>query len=442
MNSIIKDKIRDLVAEYYRKFHPDQNEVFRPGDRIPYAGRFYDEDEINSLVEASLDFWLTEGRFSKDFEDRLSAFVKCNFVNLVNSGSSANLLSFMTLTNPKLKEHRILPGDEVITVAACFPTSIAPIIQYGAVPVFLDVTIPQYNVDVTLLEEALSERTKAVMLAHTLGNPFDLFRVTEFCKKHNLWLIEDNCDALGSKYEINGEWKYTGTIGDLGTLSFYPAHHITTGEGGAVISNDKELMNIVRSIRDWGRDCWCLPGCDNTCKNRFKTKQGELPKGYDHKYVYSSFGYNLKMTDMQAAIGAAQMNKLGSIIKKRKNNWSFLRRQLEDTENVFILPKPEDRSDPSWFGFILTLRENGKHGRNYFTECLENNNIQTRPLFSGNIIKHPCFDYIRGEKRFYRVVGGLENTDKIMKDTFWVGVYPGLDEDRLNYIVDIIKKSI
>jgi CDP-6-deoxy-D-xylo-4-hexulose-3-dehydrase len=387
---------------------------------------------MTMLADSALDFWLTSGRFTDRFEADFSAFLGVRYVSLVNSGSSANLLAFMALTSPLLKERRVLPGDEVITVAAGFPTTVAPIIQYGAIPVFIDVTIPQYNLDVSLLEAALSDKTRAVMAAHTLGNPFDLTAVRAFCDRHKLWLIEDNCDSLGSRYTCNGVTQYTGTFGDIGTSSFYPPHHMTMGEGGAVYTNDPLLNKLVRSFRDWGRDCACPPGKDNICNHRFDKQYGELPPGYDHKYVYSHFGYNLKATDMQAAIGCAQLKKLPEFIERRQHNFKRLKQALAGVSDRLILPEACENSEPSWFGFMMTC-QNGAD-RNGVVRALESKNIQTRMLFAGNLIKHPCFDEMRRTKTGYRTVGDLKNTDRIMNDSFWVGVYPGLTDEMIDDI--------
>lgn len=435
----LRKKTIEAAVEYYRAVDERQDgKKFTPGDRINYAGRVFDEKEISNLVEASLDFWLTTGRFSEQFEREFSDFLGVKYVSLVNSGSSANLLAFMALTSDKLGKRKIDRGDEVITVAAGFPTTVAPIIQYGAAPVFIDVSLPSYNIDCSKLETALSNKTKAVMAAHTLGNPFDLKSVKDFCDRHGLWLIEDNCDSLGSRYKIDGQWKYTGTIGHIGTSSFYPPHHMTMGEGGAVYTNDLELKKLIDSFRDWGRDCWCAPGKDNTCKNRFSQQFGELPKGYDHKYVYSHFGYNLKVTDMQAAIGCAQLEKLPSFIKTRKKNWNILRNGLDHLSDKLILPEASKDSDPSWFGFLLTVKEGSGVTRENIVRNLEAVNIQTRVLFAGNLTKHPCFDEMRRANTGYRIVGDLKNTDKIMNDSFWVGVYPGMDEKMLDYMAEKI----
>lgn len=436
----LKEQIETLVREYYTKFH--QKEVFAEGDRVPYSGRIYDSEEMVNLVDAALEFWLTSGHYVQEFESGLADFLGVKHCSLVNSGSSANLCAFMALTSPKLGNRRIKRGDEVITVAAAFPTTVNPIIQYGAVPVFLDVTLPDYNIDVRRLEEALTEKTKAIFVAHTLGNPFDLQTVRDFCDKYGLWLIEDNCDALGSKYLYNGEWRMTGTIGDVSTCSFYPPHHITLGEGGAVCTNDTTLYRLINSFRDWGRDCWCASGADDTCKHRFTQQFGELPYGYDHKYVYSHFGYNLKSTDMQASVGCAQLKKLSGFVEARKKNWAYLRKELECVSKKLILPEKTENSDPSWFGFLITVKKDAGFTRDEIVQCLEGKNIQTRNLFSGNFIKHPCFDEMRREQAGYRVVGGLENTDTIMNRSFWIGVYPGMDQAKLDYMVQTIKGFI
>ncbi len=493
------------TANFHRTVHTSSDRLYTPGDRIPYAGRVFDEQEVTALVDSSLDFWLTTGRYAERFEAEFARFLGVQYCSLTNSGSSANLLAFMALTSPKLGDRRIRPGDEVITVAAGFPTTVAPIIQYGAVPVFVDVSFPTYNIDVTQLEPALSKKTRAVMVAHTLGNPFDLSVVKSFCDKNNLWLIEDNCDALGSRYRMrvggseeprvggsegqrvgqpeesrvggseeqkvggsegqrvcqpsdlpalrSSEYKYTGTIGHIGTSSFYPPHHMTMGEGGAVYTNDMQLKRLVESFRDWGRDCWCPSGRDNTCGNRFGQQFGELPVGYDHKYVYSHFGYNLKVTDMQAAIGCAQLEKLPGFIEARKRNWQILRSGLDGLEDRFILPEPTENSDPSWFGFLLTLREGSGLRRDQLVNHLEGKGIQTRMLFAGNLTKHPCFDEMRKSGKGYRVIQNtgsadpltlrpsspLPVTDRIMNDTFWVGVYPGMSDKMLEFMLEIIK---
>ena len=431
-------EILQLVEEYCDKFHV-KNE-YKPGDRISYASRVYDSEEMVNLVDSSLEFWLTSGRYTEKFEKEFANYLGIRFCSLVNSGSSANLCAFMALTSPLLGERRIRRNDEVITVAAGFPTTVAPIIQYGAVPVFVDVTIPQYNIDVTQLEKAVSEKTKAVMIAHTLGNPFDLKGVKEFCEKYNLWLIEDNCDALGSKYNLNGKEKFTGTIGDIGTSSFYPPHHMTMGEGGAVYTDSPLLNKCIRSFRDWGRDCVCSSGHDNMCGHRFDRQYGELPLGYDHKYVYSHFGYNLKATDMQAAIGCAQLEKFPSFVEKRRHNFERLYKGLQELENKLILPVACPDSIPSWFGFLITCKKGTD--RNKIVQFVESQGVQTRMLFAGNLTKHPCFDEMRKSREGYRVIGNLENTDRIMNDTFWVGVYPGMNDEMIDYMVDVIKKAV
>ena len=435
-----REEIKALVAEYYHSFK-EQKKVFQPGDRVSYASRVFDEKEMLSLTDATLDFWLTTGRFADEFEKKFAEWIGVKYAYLVNSGSSANLLAFMTLTAPELGERQIKRGDEIITVACGFPTTVTPALQYGAVPVFVDVTVPQYNIDVRRLEEALSEKTKAVMIAHTLGNPFDLSAVKAFCDKHSLWLVEDNCDALGSRYTINGETKFTGTWGDIGTSSFYPPHHMTMGEGGAVYTNNAQLSKLILSFRDWGRDCICPSGQDNFCKHRFLGQYGELPKGYDHKYTYSHFGYNLKVTDMQAAVGVEQLKKFPSFIERRKENWAFLREQLSSLTDDLILPEPAENADPSWFGFLISVKKDSPVKRNALTAYLEERNIQTRLLFSGNLIKHPCFNQIRNTDA-YRVVGDLTETDYIMEHTFWIGVYPGMTKEMLSYMAEQISTGV
>ena len=432
-------EILNAVADYYKQYKSEKK-AFEPGDRITYAARVFDEKEMCSLVDASLDFWLTTGRFADQFEREFAKWLGVRFASLVNSGSSANLIAFSALTAPELGERRIKRGDEVITVAAGFPTTVTPVLQYGAVPVFVDVTIPQYNIDVTQLEAARSEKTKAVMIAHTLGNPFDLAAVRAFCDKYNLWLVEDNCDALGSTYTIDGETRLTGTVGDIGTSSFYPPHHMTMGEGGCVYTNDPLLHRLINSYRDWGRDCMCPSGRDNICGHRFDGQYGELPQGYDHKYVYSHFGYNLKVTDMQAAIGCEQLKKFPHFVERRKHNWARLRKALEGVRDKLILPEPAPNSDPSWFGFLLTVREGVD--REKVVHYVENKGVQTRMLFSGNLIKHPCFDEMRATGEGYRVVGTLENTDRIMRDTFWVGVYPGMTDEMIDYMAMTIAEAV
>lgn len=434
-------EILKSVAEYYHAYK-EKKVPFQEGDRITYAARVFDEKEMCALADATLDFWLTTGRFSDQFEKEFAQWLGVKYANLVNSGSSANLLAFMALTAQELGERRIKKGDEIITVACGFPTTVTPAIQYGAVPVFVDVTIPQYNIDVSKLEAARSEKTKAVMVAHTLGNPFDLSAIKAFCDKYDLWLVEDNCDALGTQYTIRGETKYTGTIGDIGTSSFYPPHHMTMGEGGCVYTNDPKLNRLIKSFRDWGRDCVCPSGRDNFCGHRFDGQYGELPQGYDHKYVYSHFGYNLKVTDMQAAIGCEQLKKIPSFIERRRHNWERLRAALAHASDKLILPEPCPSSRPSWFGFLISLRPESGLDRNAVTRYVEEHNVQTRLLFSGNLIKHPCFDEMRATGRGYRVVGGLENTDFIMNNTFWVGVYPGMTDEMLDYMAKVILEAV
>lgn len=431
--------ILECVKEYYEKYHNVKKE-FKEGDRIPYASRVYDSSEMINLVDSALDFWLTSGKYTAEFEKEFAKLLGVKFCSTVNSGSSANLVAFMALTSPLLGKRAIKRGDEVITVAAGFPTTVTPCIQYGAVPVFVDITIPQYNIDVTKLEEALSKKTKAVMIAHTLGNPFNLRVVKRFCDKHNLWLIEDNCDALGSQYMINGEIRNTGTVGDIGTSSFYPPHHMTMGEGGAVYTNNPLLHKIIRSFRDWGRDCQCPSGVDNMCNHRFSGQYGELPFGYDHKYVYSHFGYNLKITDMQAAVGCAQLSKVKDFVKKRRINFDYLLSGLEDLQDKIILPEPCANSIPSWFGFMITCKDSVN--RNQVVNYLEENGIQTRNLFAGNLIKHPCFDEMRKKKKGYRVVGKLENTDRVMNSGFWIGVYPGMKKEMLDCMIKALHEAL
>jgi CDP-6-deoxy-D-xylo-4-hexulose-3-dehydrase len=439
----------EAAVKYYDFQHAPKKD-FKPGDRIAYGGRVFDHREIENLVDSSLDFWLTSGRYAEKFEKEFAELMGVKHCSLTNSGSSANLLAFMALTSTKLGARRIQKGDEVITVAAAFPTTVAPIIQFGAVPVFVDVTLPTYNIDCSRLDAALSPRTKAVMIAHTLGNPFDLKVVKAFCDRNNLWLIEDNCDALGSRYCLDGEWKKTGTIGHIGTSSFYPPHHMTMGEGGSVYTDDTTIKRVVESFRDWGRDCWCPSGHDNTCGERFSRQFGELPYGYDHKYVYSHFGYNLKVTDMQAAIGCAQLEKLPDFIEARKINWRRLREGLAGLEDRFILPEATPDSDPSWFGFLLTVREGAGFNRDQIIPHLEGKGVQTRMLFAGNLIKHPCFDEMRKTGQGYRVIPNttsqlvnsstpLPITDRIMNDTFWLGVYPGMTEEMVCSMVETIK---
>lgn len=434
-----KQAILDAVADYFDKYHNVKKD-FEPGQRIPYASRVFDREEGVNLVDSALEFWLTSGRYTAEFESELAKYLSVKFCSLVNSGSSANLLAFAALTSPLLADRRVKRGDEIITVAAGFPTTATPMIQFGAVPVFVDVTIPQYNIDVSRLEDALSDKTKAVMAAHTLGNPFDLSAVKEFCDKHGLWLIEDNCDALGSKYTINGETKFTGTVGDIGTSSFYPPHHMTMGEGGAVYTNNALLNKIIRSIRDWGRDCSCPSGMDNLCGHRFDKQYGELPLGYDHKYVYSHFGYNLKATDLQAAVGCAQLKKFPSFVERRIHNFERLKAALEPIADKVILPVACENSQPSWFGFLITCKDG--IDRNKVVRYVEEHGVQTRMLFAGNLIKHPCFDEMRASGEGYRVVGELTNTDRIMNDTFWVGVYPGMTDEMIDYMAKCITDAV
>lgn len=434
-----RQEILAAVAEYYHEFKA-KKEPFQPGDRITYAARVFDEKEMCALTEATLDFWLTTGRFADQFEKEFAEWLGVKYASLVNSGSSANLIAFTALTAAELGERRIKRGDEVITVAAGFPTTVTPILQYGAVPVFVDVAIPQYNIDVEKLEAAYTEKTKAVMVAHTLGNPFDLSAVKAFCDKHNLWLVEDNCDALGSEYVLDGETKLTGTVGHIGTSSFYPPHHMTMGEGGCVYTNDSLLHKLINSYRDWGRDCCCPSGVDNFCKHRYDRQYGELPQGYDHKYVYSHFGYNLKVTDMQAAIGCEQLKKFPTFVERRRHNWARLRAALAPVGDKLILPEAAPNSNPSWFGFLLTVKEG--LDREKIVRFIEDHGVQTRMLFSGNLIKHPCFDEMRATGEGFRVVGELKNTDRIMRDTFWVGVYPGMTDEMIDYMAKTICEAL
>ena len=434
----LKQEILDKTKEYYELVHkPQQEKTFIEGkSRVNYAGRVFDETEMQYLVDSSLDFWLTYGDYSKKFEKQLSEYLGVRWSFLVNSGSSANLLAFYALTSPLLKERQIKRGDEVITVAAGFPTTVAPIVQFGAVPVFVDMELTHFNIDVTQLEKALSPKTKAVMIAHTLGNPFNIKAIKAFCDKNGLWLIEDNCDALGSTYE----GKPTGTWGDIGTSSFYPPHHMTMGEGGATYTDNPLLKKIMLSMRDWGRDCWCESGVDNTCGKRFSMSFGSLPKGYDHKYVYSHFGFNLKVSDMQAAVGVAQLEKFPGFVEKRKENYKKLYEGLKDV-NALTLVETQPLSDPSWFGFMMTLKDNVKFTRNEIVEFLENNNIQTRNLFAGNMLRHPLFNSLIEDEE-YRVIGELTSTDKIMNDSFWIGLYPGMGDDAINYMIKMIKSFV
>jgi CDP-6-deoxy-D-xylo-4-hexulose-3-dehydrase len=423
----LRKQILNLVEEYYRTNWPDQ--PFEPGKSpVPVSGRVFDADELVSLVDASLDFWLTTGRFADDFERQLARYLGLRHAILCNSGSSANLLALTCLTSPSLEARQLRPGDEVITVAAGFPTTVNPIFQNRLVPVFLDIELGTYNLNIAHLEEAIGLKTKAIMVAHTLGNPFNVEAVLDVARRHNLWVIEDNCDALGSTYQ----GRLTGTFGDLGTLSFYPAHHITTGEGGAVLTNQPKLKKLVESFRDWGRDCWCAPGKDNTCGKRFEWQLGELPYGYDHKYTYSHIGYNLKLTDMQAAVGVAQLRKLPDFIAARKGNWAMLREGLDPLENYFVLPRATPNSDPSWFGFLITVRPDAPFSRQAVLDYIQRRGVATRLLFGGNLLRQPAYRDLD-----YRVVGSLDVTDLVMKQTFWVGVYPGLTEDHIHYMINV-----
>lgn len=422
----IRKEIFAKVQELYH-FRKETTSQFNPGSTpVPYAGRIYDQDELIDLVDASLDFWLTTGRFAEQFEKDLAAFLGVRYCLLTNSGSSANLLALTALTSKKLGEKRLKPGDEVITTACGFPTTLNPIIQNNLVPVFVDVDIGSYNIMADRIESALSEKTKAIMIPHTLGNPADLDTIRRLIGEYNLWFIEDNCDALGSKYRN----QYTGTFGHISTCSFYPAHHITMGEGGAVLTNDPLLKKIIASFRDWGRDCWCDPGCDNSCKKRFDLQMGGLPPGYDHKYIYSHIGYNLKVTDMQAAVGVAQLKKLPGFIEQRRNNFTVLYKGLEKFNTFFVLPEATPNSVPSWFGFPVLLKKTAPFTREEFVRFLDAKKIATRMLFGGNLLKQPAYEGIR-----YRISGSLENTDSVMNDLFWIGVYPGLTDEMLDYIV-------
>ncbi len=425
----LRERIREMVAEYYREAFPIP--AFEAGSPVPISGRVFDEQELQLLVDSSLDFWLTTGRFAEQFEREFAKFVGVREAVLVNSGSSANLLAVTALTSHKLGDRRLRAGDEVITLAAGFPTTVNPILQNGLVPVFVDVHVPTFNVDVSYLEAALSERTRAVIFAHTLGNPFDLDAVSAFAKKHGLWLIEDCCDALGSTYR--GE--KVGTFGDLATVSFYPAHHITMGEGGCVLTNKPLLRTLVESFRDWGRDCWCAPGKENTCGKRFDWQLGELPHGYDHKYIYSHVGYNLKATDMQAAVGVAQLKKLPAFIAARKHNFAYLRTGLKDVQEYFVLPEATANSDPSWFGFPLLLRETAPFSRNALIDFLNGRKIATRQLFGGNLVRQPAYADLK-----YRVIGNLQASDRVMNQAFWIGVYPGLTPPMLDYVLESINE--
>lgn len=435
----LKQQILDLTREYYREAHGKEHDFVPGKSRVNYGGRYFDDAEMVNLVDSSLDFWLTAGPWAHKFETRLAQWLGVKYCAVCNSGSSANLLAFYTLTSPQLGKRAIKRGDEVITVAAGFPTTVNPIIQFGAIPVFVDVALPGFDIDVMQLEAAYSPKVKAVMLAHSLGNPFNIKAIKTFCEKYNLWLIEDNCDALGSEYTLDGITKKTGTWGDIGTSSFYPPHHMTMGEGGAVYTNDPLLNKIVRSLRDWGRDCWCVGGVDNTCKMRFTGQFGELPQGYDHKYVYSHFGFNLKITDMQAAIGCAQLDKLDTIVAVRRKNWERLHEGLKDLPQL-ILPKAEPNSNPSWFGFMIAVKDDAGFTRNELTSFLESRKIQTRNLFAGNLIKHPAFDEMRKRGEGYRVVGELKMTDFVMNNGFWIGVYPGMTDEMIDWMITSIRE--
>jgi CDP-6-deoxy-D-xylo-4-hexulose-3-dehydrase len=433
IDEILRQMAHNIVSKHYNAVHK-KDEDFIPGKTyIRYAGRVYDAGEMKTLIDSALDFWLTAGRFANQFEKEFANFLGAKHCLLTNSGSSANLLAISALTSPKLGDRRLKPGDEVITTACAFPTTVNPIIQNNLIPVFLDVELGTYNIQADKIEAALSEKTKAIFLAHTLGNPFDLDAVMSIAQKYNLWLIEDNCDALGSKYK----GRYTGTFGHIATYSFYPPHHMTMGEGGALTTNDTQLKRLIESFRDWGRDCWCEPGCDNTCGKRFGWQLGTLPFGYDHKFIYSHIGYNLKVTDMQAAIGVAQLEKLPSFIEARKKNFKLLYDGLKDYEKYFILPKAQEKTDPSWFGFLITVREDADFTKNEIVNYLEENKITTRMLFAGNIIRHPSFENIT-----YRIHEDLKNTDFIMNNTFWVGVYPGLTSEMIDYMIEKIREFV
>lgn len=436
-DNLTKDALLSQIRSYCRTHYS-----LKTASKLPlsYAGRVFDEEEVVSLVNSALEFWLTNGRYTQQFEQELSDFLGVKFCSFVNSGSSANLLAFMALTAPELGDRAIQRGDEVITVACGFPTTVAPIVQYGAVPVFVDVDIPSYNINVNQLEAALSSKTKAVMIAHTLGNPFDLAQVKAFCDRHRLWLVEDNCDALGAEFQLNGRWYKTGTVGDIGTSSFYPAHHITTGEGGAVYTNNAKLHTIIRSLRDWGRACTCPSGQDNTCGHRFDGQFGTLPRGYDHKYVYARFGYNLKATDMQAAVGTAQLKKLPDFVEKRNQNFRLLKEGLSHLSDILILPEHLPNARPSWFGFPITCNQPGL--RDKLVQRIENAGIQTRMLFAGNLIRHPCFDEMRKSQTEFRVAVALKQTDLIAADTFWIGVYPGLSTENIQYMIEQIETAV
>lgn len=425
-----REEILDLVKIYYKEQFAEKR--FEPGvTLIPFAGRIFDEEELTTLVDSSLDFWLTTGRYAEEFEAKFANFMQQRSCMLVNSGSSANLIALSTLTSPLLKNKRLKSGDEILTVAAGFPTTVNPAVQHGLIPVFVDVELDTFNVKISAIENALSDKTKAIMLAHTLGNTFDLNAVKSIADKYGLYLIEDCCDAVGSTYD----GKMVGTFGDLATTSFYPAHHITMGEGGSVLTSNPLLKRIATSMRDWGRDCYCDPGCDNTCGRRFKGQHGDLPQGYDHKYVYSHIGYNLKVTDMQAAVGVAQLKKLPLFIEQRKVNFKKLYEGLKKYEEYLILPKATPLSDPSWFGFPFNVRENSKFTRTNLAEFLEDHKILTRQLFAGNLIKQPAYKDVE-----YRISGDLTNTDYIMRNTIFIGVYPGIDQVRMDYILGVFDK--
>ncbi len=424
----LRGKVFDALNSYYDyKFAP---RLFVPGETyIPVSGKVFDGEDLKNLVDSSMDFWLTTGRYAAEFERRFAKWMNVKHCLLVNSGSSANLVAFTALTSPQLGKKQLIPGDEVITVAAGFPTTVNPIFQNQLIPVFLDITLPNYEIDVSQLEAALSPRTRAIMVAHTIGNAYNIRAVMNFAEKHDLWVVEDNCDAVGTLYE----GRKTGSFGHLATVSFYPAHHITMGEGGAVLTNNSKLKKIVESFRDWGRDCWCDPGKDNTCGKRFDWQLGDLPHGYDHKYTYSHVGYNLKLSDMQAAVGCAQLDKLDGFVQKRRQNFDFLKKRLEHLQEFLILPEATAESEPSWFGFLISVKENAPFKRNQLVEYLEKEKIGTRLLFGGNLIRQPAYKGLN-----YRTIGELKNTDFVMQNTFWIGVYPGLTEEMLIYVTDKI----
>jgi CDP-6-deoxy-D-xylo-4-hexulose-3-dehydrase len=425
----LREKIFKLVVQYGEEYI--ENDSYKEGDVIPPSGKVIGSNELKMMTDAVLDGWLTTGRFNAEFEKKLGDYLGAKYVLTTNSGSSANLCAFTALTSPKLGERRLKPGDEVITVAAGFPTTVNPIIQNNCIPVFLDVDIPTYNINVDLLEEAYSDKTKAVMIAHTLGNPYNLRAIKKFIEKYNLWLVEDTCDALGSEYD----GKRVGTFGDIGTLSFYPAHHITMGEGGAVFTNNAQLKMCIESIRDWGRDCYCLPGCDNTCGKRFDWRLGDLPKGYDHKYTYSHLGYNLKITDMQAACGLAQLERIDDFVKARKDNFEYLTEKMQSLKEFLILPESTENSSPSWFGFPITIKKDSGISRVMLIKHLDSYNIGTRLLFAGNLTRQPYF-----QDKKYRIVGNLKNSDIIMNHTFWIGLYPGLSSIQLDFVVEKLEE--